>query len=363
MDPRYYLAALNEHPGFGPVHLATLRDLVKGDWERLWQEDPPRISAELKLYLHEVRAHNSPSEIEKALTKQSIRLVLSEDPDFPALLTQIPTPPLFLYVKGEIGALLHEPMVAIVGTRKITAYGKNVTDFIVEPLIRAGCGTVSGLALGVDAAVHRATLVHKGITVGALPCGILNIYPSSNEALARAILENGGALISELPIRSAALKFHFLQRNRLIAGLAPVTVVIEAYEHSGTQITARAALEAGREVFAVPASIFSPSARGPHYLIKQGAHLLDDPTDILEELGLHSNAARATYIATAPETKVLRHIPLGEAVDRDRLVSLAGLSASELNGILTELELKQVVRQVGNNQVERVLDFSARAAR
>ncbi len=358
MDPRFYLAALNEHPGFGPVRLAALGDLVKGDWERLWREDPPRIDSELKLYLHEARAHYSPAKIEKALAAHSIHLILAEDPGFPALLVQIPTPPLFLYVKGDIGALSHVPMVAIVGTRKISAYGKNVAEFIIEPLVQAGCATVSGLALGVDAAVHRATLAQKGITVGALPCGILNVYPSSNETLARAIIENGGALISELPIHSAALKFHFLQRNRLIAGLAPVTVVIEAYEHSGTQITARAALEAGREVFAVPASIFSPSARGPHYLIKAGARLLDDPADILEELGLHSNTARVAYIASASEAKVLRNMPLGEAVDRDRLVSLAGLSASVLSGTLTELELKQVVRRVGNNQLERMMDYS-----
>ena len=358
VDQRIFLAAFNEHPALGPIHLSELKQRIRGDWERLWSEDPPRINSELKLYLHEARAHYSPSTIEKTLAKHSIHLVLADDPGFPALLTQIPTPPLLLYVKGDAGALLRVPMVAIVGTRKITPYGRNVTEFMVEPLVRAGCATVSGLALGVDAAVHRATLTQKGITVGVLPCGILTVYPSSNETLARAIVKGGGALISEFPLSSRALKFHFLQRNRLIAGLAPVTVVIEAQEHSGTQITARAALEAGREVFAVPSSIFSPSARGPHHLIKEGARLLDDPAEILEELGLHARAARAPYIASVNEAQVLRYLPLGEAVDRDRLVELAGLSASALNGTLTELELKQIIQRVGNNQVERVTDFS-----
>src|SRR3989344_9448573 len=128
MDPSFFSWTLAQRPGFWPVRLATLGDLVKGDWERLWRENPPRINSELKLYLREARAHYSPAKIEKALAAHSTRLVLAEDPGFPALLAQIPTPPLFLYVKGDIDAFSHEPMVAIVGTRKISAYGKNVTE-------------------------------------------------------------------------------------------------------------------------------------------------------------------------------------------------------------------------------------------
>jgi DNA processing protein len=203
--------------------------------------------------------------------------------DYPPRLAQIPDPPLLLYVEGVIAALSH-PQIAIVGSRNPTALGRDTATQFARALGRAGLGITSGLALGIDAAAHRGALDAGAPTVAVVGRGLDAVYPRENEALARRILESGGALVTDLPIGSGPLRHHFPRRNRILSGLAVGTLVVEAAEQSGSLITARLAAEQGREVFAMPGSIHNAVARGCHRLLRQGARLVETVDDIFEEL-------------------------------------------------------------------------------
>jgi len=220
------------------------------------------------------------------LQENKINFIQTIDKQFPALLKEINYAPFGLYIKGEIPN--HKPLIAIVGTRKITPYGKLVTEKIVQELIKYNFVIVSGLAYGVDTIAHETALKNKGKTIAILGSGIQNIFPPNNIQLAKEIVKNG-ALVSEYSLKAPALKQHFPWRNRIISGLCLATIVIEAPEKSGALITARFALEQNREVFAIPGSIFNKNSLGPHNLIKQGAKLVSQAEDVLEELRLIKN--------------------------------------------------------------------------
>jgi DNA processing protein len=222
----------------------------------------------------------------RQLQKNKTSFIQVVDKQFPALLKEINYAPFGLYIKGEIPN--HKPLIAIVGTRKISPYGKLVTEKIVQELIKHNFVIVSGLAYGVDTIAHETALKNKGKTIAILGSGIQNIFPPNNIKLAKEIVENG-ALVSEYSLKAPALKQYFPWRNRIISGLCLATIVIEAPEKSGALITARFALEQNREVFAIPGSIFNKNSLGPHNLIKQGAKLVSQIEDILEELRLIKN--------------------------------------------------------------------------
>ncbi len=202
---------------------------------------------------------------------------------YPPLLKEIPDPPLILYVAGSLDALAL-PQIAMVGSRKASPGGRAIAKRLAGDLTSAGYSVCSGMALGIDSESHHGALENQGVSVAVLGCGIDRIYPDSNKRLAQELVEKG-AIVSEFPLGTPPKPWHFPQRNRIISGLSQGVVIVEAALKSGSLITARYALEQGREVFAVPGSLHNPQAKGSHHLLKNGAKLVENATDIIEELG------------------------------------------------------------------------------
>ncbi|MEK7511836.1 MAG: DNA-processing protein DprA, partial [Patescibacteria group bacterium] len=223
-------------------------------------------------------------EMEK-LQKENVNVVALDDLRYPKLLKEIHLPPFILYYKGNLD-YLHEQALAVVGTRKVSSYGKIITEQIVNDLVNQELIIVSGLAEGVDSIAHTTAVQNKKITVAVLGSGLAreNIYPSFNRQLADQIIDNNGLIVSEFPLNMMPLRHNFPIRNRIISGLSLGTLVVEAGESSGALITAAFALEQNREVFAIPGSINSPMSIGTNNLIKRGAKLVQSAEDIFEEL-------------------------------------------------------------------------------
>ncbi|HKN04595.1 MAG TPA: DNA-protecting protein DprA [Buttiauxella sp.] len=210
-------------------------------------------------------------------------LLTADDSNYPEQLRAIDCYPVALFVAGDI-ELLSSNQLAVVGNRNLSLYGERWCRMFCEPLATAGLTITSGLALGIDAVAHRAALNCHGKTVAVLGNGLANIYPKRHKALAEQIIAEGGAVISEFPLLTTPWPGNFPRRNRIISGLSRAVFVVEASERSGSLVTARYAIEQGRELFALPGAVGSPGSEGPHWLIKQGATLVSHPTDILEHL-------------------------------------------------------------------------------
>ena len=276
-------------------------------------------------------------------------LLASTDPAYPELLRRSPDAPAVLYVRGNAQALL-EPQIAMVGSRNPTAGGRATAREFATAFARLGLTITSGLALGIDSACHEGALAGGGMTVAVLGCGLDRVYPKENSALAERVAASG-AVISEFPPGTAALREHFPQRNRIIAGLAHGTVVVEAARRSGSLITARLAGAAGREVFALPGSIHNPLARGCHELIRQGAKLVECVEDVLAELKISlahqllaapTPASPGTPAAGAvldKEYKILLDALAFEPASVDSLIERTGLNSESIASMLLILEL------------------------
>lgn len=263
------------------------------------------------------------------------------DEAYPAAWLKTDDPPLLVHAAGRL-ALLRQPSVAIVGSRQATAQGLEMAREFAADLARAGWGVVSGLAQGIDAAAHEGALAVGGDTVAIVGTGLDRVYPRQHHALAARIAREG-LLVSEHVLGTPALAPHFPQRNRLIAGLADGTLVVEAALKSGSLITARLAAEAGREVFAIPGSIRNPQAQGCHRLIRDGATLVESAEDLLAELPRQPQGApRGQPAADAPrddpDDPLLAHLA-GGALDLDDLQARTGMPTAELSVRLLELEL------------------------
>ncbi len=269
----------------------------------------------------------------------------------PERIRQIPQPPANLFVVGEnLEILLKRPCVAIVGSRKVTAYGKAVTDQLTKGLAAAGVTVISGLAIGVDSLAHQATLEAGGLTVAVLPSGLDRIYPARHQGLARRIVEQGGALVSEYKANTPIYPYSFIARNRLISGLADATVIIEAAEKSGTLHTARFALEQGREVLAVPGNITNTTSAGTNNLIKSGAAPVTAVNDILQTLGLDFVAKRQAPTSNDPDEQTLLNLLFAGITDGSELLAESKLDIRIFNQTLTMLEIRGLIRPLGNNQ-------------
>lgn len=278
-------------------------------------------------------------------------------PDYPALLREIPDPPLLLYVDGELD-VLQRPQLAIVGSRKPTAGGRDTARQFARALAQAGLVITSGLALGIDAAAHDGALDAAGHTVAVLGNGPDRVYPRRNARLAAAIREHG-AILSEFPPGTPPLANHFPRRNRIISGLSLGVLVVEAALRSGSLITARLAAEQGREVFAIPGSIHNPLARGCHRLLRDGARLVECLDDIGSELGALFELYRDEPVAAAPGTTVdgeqdrlLRQMGF-DPVSIDTLVERSGLTAERVSSILLLLELQGKLAALGGGTFQR----------
>jgi DNA processing protein len=312
--------------------------------------DLPGITPRLERRLRDPRLlETAAAELESA-ERQSVRILIREDPEYPGILAQLPDPPPLLYVRGSLTAG-DDPAVALVGSRRATPYGLEMARTLAEEIASAGVTVVSGLARGIDEAAHRGALEAGGRTLAFLGSGIDRVYPPESRRLSEAI-SFSGALLSEFPLGTPPLAGNFPVRNRLISGVCRGVVVVEAAARSGSLITARLALEQGREVFAVPGNVTTRGALGSNFLIQQGAKLVMRGRDVLEEVpgvalppeaegksprddGMDQEAAR-----------LLSLVPPDDPIGVDDLAEKAGMGAGPLLAALLDLEMQDRVRQL-----------------
>ena len=349
-DQWRFLLALLRLPGAGPVKmreiLGTIDDLsclfdpkdrctvIPGvaDWQAVdkdlaWAQDPDH------------------------------HLISHQNTFYPRLLREIPNAPPILFIHGNL-ELLERPQIAMVGSRNPTAIGAETALQFAEHFSKAGFTITSGLAIGIDGAAHRGALLQTGGTIAVVAHGLDSVYPAQHRALAQSIIEAKGALVSEFPIGVGALAGHFPRRNRIISGLSMGTLVVEATLNSGSLITAKQALEQGREVFAIPGSIHSPLAKGCHALIRSGAKLVETAEDVLEELGallryvrlrepLKAETAKEAGALEPSYAALLREVGY-ECTPLDLVIARSGLTVEKVSSMLLELELQgQVVSVPG----------------
>lgn len=277
-------------------------------------------------------------------------LVLFHDDAYPPLLREIPFPPFGIYVKGNLSLLREPPTVALVGTRNATAESKDLAREFAHAFASAGCTVVSGLALGIDAAAHRGALEAGGNTVAVLGCGADRIYPRLHEKLGKEILASGGTIVSEYPPGSPSFPYRFLERNRIVSGLSRGVVIVEAPSASGALVTARFAVEQNRDVCVVPGYAKHPNFRGSHRLIREGATLVVSPEEVLDALGISSEAVRPhALFPTTPEAErvlaALESAPSSLSVDR--IIEVTTLNAKTVNQMITFLLIQGKIKEEG----------------
>lgn len=352
-----YWVALQQSPGLGARKMLQLIEHF-GSAEAAWRASEreilslPWLGGAGEGFLA-WRKSVTPAALWDDLCRRGVGVLTFSDPAYPWELKSIYSPPPVLYYRGSL-AFLENIRIAIVGTRQATPYGLKVAQALAQGLAEAGVSVVSGLALGIDAAAHRGALKGKGKTIAVLGCGVDIVYPRENASLFREIAQEG-LVLSELPPGTPPEKHHFPSRNRIISGLARGTVVVEAGEKSGALITADFALEQGRDVFAVPGPITSAQSRGTNNLIKQGAKMVTEVNDILEEYISVENAQYAPWAVRTEEEIKVKLSPVEEKVMAavasvpvaiEDLVAATGLSSQEINIALTFLELQGLVRRL-----------------
>ncbi|MBW1997009.1 MAG: DNA-protecting protein DprA [Deltaproteobacteria bacterium] len=354
-DKGYWLA-LHLVPGLGNILFKNLLDRF-GDPEHVFRADLADLMElegmrkDVALKIVEKDFAGDPSKVLERLEKIDARPVTYHDSEYPPNLKEIYDPPMLLYVKGKrIPANI--TYVAVVGSRSPTPYGLNAAEKIAQGLARRGLGVVSGMARGIDSAAHWGCLNGRGFTLAVLGTGIDIIYPLSNKKLFRKIMESG-AILSEFPLGTPPEPQNFPIRNRLISGLGRGVVVVEATKKSGSLITASLALEQGREVFAVPGSINSYKSTGCHFLIKQGATLIETADDVLQELGLNfPHTSKTDTFRDPPSPPLEKHeeivysLVADYPVHIDQISRESKLEPKEVSSILMRLELKGIVRQL-----------------
>ncbi|MDP2729758.1 MAG: DNA-processing protein DprA [Dehalococcoidales bacterium] len=339
-------------PGIGRVKFGQLESYFKS-LENAWQAAPAELR-QAGLDSGAIRAITSwrpkvslEAEMEK-LERYGVKVFTCHDDGYPSRLKEIYDYPPVLYVRGS---LLPEDewSLAVVGTRRASVYGRQVTEEIVADLARSKITVVSGLAKGIDSVAHRTALAAGGRSLAVFGCGLDIVYPAENVEMARRIMQQG-ALISEYPLGTRPRADNFPRRNRIMSGICLGVLVVEAGESSGAMITAHLALEQNREVFAIPGSILSPASRGTNQLIQEGAKLVRSYTDILEELNLTAVAQQIEMKEIIPpsDTESLLLKQLGaEPAHIDEVCRSSGLPISTVSSTLAMMELKGMVRQVG----------------
>jgi DNA processing protein len=352
MDKLGYWVGFNIVRGIGPTRLRALLDHF-GDIETAWHASSSALQQagldrrSLKNLLSTRAKISLDRELAK-IERVGARVLTWENSDYPALLKEIADAPPVLYLRGAL-ATDDAWAVAVVGTRRASTYGREVTRRLVSALARNGVTIVSGLARGIDGAAHRTALEVGGRTLAVLGCGVDHIYPPEHRKLAREILDHG-ALISDYSLGTPPEGGNFPPRNRIISGLSLGVLVVEAGERSGALITADYAAEQGRDVFAVPGSILARGSVGTNRLIQDGATMVLSPEDIMEELNLmmvvEQAEAREVLPENATEAALMSHLS-SEPTHVDELKHQIDLPMSEITSALSLMELKGMVRQVG----------------
>jgi len=347
-----YWVGFNMVPGIGPKRFEVLLRHF-GSAGEAWQAGVSNLQAagldrrSLENLLTARSELDLDAEVERN-AKAGVTILTWDDPDYPALLKQIYDPPYVLYVRGEL-LPADEWAIAVVGTRRASAYGREATRRLAGDLATNGVTVVSGLAQGIDSHAHKAALEAGGRTIAVLAHGLDHVYPPQNRSLAARIAEQG-ALVSEFALGTRPEAKNFPARNRIISGLSLGTLVVEAGKRSGALITAEFAAEQGRDVFAVPGNIFAAGAAGTNRLIQTGAQIALGVEDILEELNLTMigafQQAREIVPENEMESRLLEHLS-DDPLHVDELGQAAGMPISEVTSALALMELKGMVRQVG----------------
>lgn len=365
-----YLLALHSVHGLGPIRLKNLLDFFS-DPKIIWEASEKQIlekgiprSTVTNLII--ARKTLDPEKYVEDIKKLGIKWITIFDDHYPKLLKEIYDPPLVLFYLGEI-LPEDKKAIAIVGTRKVTGYGAVVTEKFAKELSEAGLTIVSGLARGVDSCAHRAVVEAKGRTLAILGGGLKKIFPPENTALAKMIASGFGAVISEFSPDEPSYPGNFPARNRIISGLSLATLVTEAAEDSGSLITAKQAIDQGREVFAIPGPITSELSKGPSALIKQGAKLVTGASEILEELGLEG--LRIKQSLRSDDLKDLRlekDIKLSEVEQKicdslenesqhiDDLCRNLKLTAATVSASLIKMEIQGLVKNLGGGNYSKI---------
>lgn len=351
-----YIVGFSAFPGIGPVRFRLLLNYfssAKAAWEA---PEATLLSTGLgeKLTRSFVafRARFDAKSYIQRLNDLLVRTVSLTDERYPKRLKEIPDAPFLLYVRGKPGKtrIDLDRAIAVVGTRRVSRYGEEMTERIVTGLVAAGCPIVSGMAYGVDAVAHRTALSCGGQTVAVLGCGVDVIAPASNTALYWDIINSGrGAVVSEMPLGLRPNKGMFPARNRIVSGMSIGVVVMEGTHHSGALITARYAAEQGREVFAVPGSVTNPLSQASSVLIKNGATLVESSEDIVSSLGFPAGASQVQTVPKKQDPRIQRILDILSFGPKhiDDIVRESGLTMEKLAGILTVLELDGIVKDLG----------------
>jgi DNA processing protein len=359
MEDKHYWLALNLIPGVGSNYLYRLVEHFESPEEVLLAsvEEMSQVEGLNPKIAEKVKEFKWQPALEKELAlieKHGISIVTLQDSTYPENLKSIFDPPLVLYVKGEF-AEQDLYGIAIVGSRRSTAYGRAVAQKLAAQLAEHKLTVVSGMARGIDSIAHRGALTAGGRTIAVLGCGLDVVYPPENHQLMQNIIESG-AVISEFPMSTPPNKYNFPIRNRIISGLSLGVVVVEAALRSGTMITVGCALEQGREVFAVPGQVTSKYSQGTHSMIKQGAKLIEGVEDILEELklqlwGLEAAESGETEKQDADEElsaeeKAVLEVLSYDLVHIDEITINTDLPPNKVSGVLMTLEMKNRILQV-----------------
>jgi DNA processing protein len=352
-----HLLAINRIENIGPVTIKKLWEHF-GSIENAWGarvEDILKIDGIKKnavdAFVQNRDTINLDQELEN-IQKNKIKVLTLEDDAYPTALKNIYAPPPVLYVKGNIDKI-GDKIISIVGTRRASRYGREIAKKLAYELSAVGFTIVSGLAAGIDTSAHQGALEAGGKTLAVFGCGVDVVYPSSNIGLAKEI-ESSGALLSEFPLGSGPDKGTFPRRNRVISGLSLGTIVIEGHYTSGAMITAKYALEQGREVFAVPGNVELEQSKGPHWLIKNGAKLVETVDDVLEELNMVSPGPRPEaqgsrlkdYSNLSDEQKKIVEVLSMEPKHIDKISVETSFPTPQISSLLMMLEVTKVIRQL-----------------
>jgi DNA processing protein len=363
LEEKRYWVGFNLVKGIGAARMRLLLDAF-GDARSAWQAPVEQLLAaglgpKLVETFVKLRANVSLDAVWERIVAQGIQVFTWQDEAYPARLAEIPQPPPVIYARGS---LLSEDAwaVAVVGTRRVTSYGRQVAEEIATSLARSGITVVSGLARGVDAVAHLAALQAGGRSLAVLGCGVDRIYPPENRRLAEQLIEHG-ALISDYAPGTAPDSANFPPRNRIISGLVKAVIVVEAGKTSGALITAAFAAEQGREVFAVPGSIYAPQSVGTNLLLQQGARPYLNCQDVLAVLNLAQVTEQRSLRASIPvdpvEARLYAALSL-EPLHIDEIRRQADLPIEKVSAALVMMELKGLVRQVGGMQYIAVREAS-----
>lgn len=348
-----YFIALSQVPGVGSKRFKILLENFESA-EKVWKAADKTLQQILDKSVYnsfsQFRSETDPQKLLKEILDKDIKVVTLSDENYPILLKQIFDPPPVLYVRGQI---LPQDFtaLAVVGTRRITTYGKEVTSMLVRDLAQFKLTIVSGLARGVDSLAHQVALESGSRTIAVLGCGVDIVYPVQNKSLAMEIIKNG-ALVSEYPPGTEPLPGYFPARNRIISGMSLGVLITEADEKSGSLITAGFALEQNREVFAVPGPIYSKLSLGPTGLIKQGAKLVSRAEDIIEELNLGGQKIKSKGqekpLGENKEETIIIDLLENENKHIDQLSRESKINTDKLNAILMTMELSGKIKNLGS---------------